>query len=78
LRANVSRLILPNDRGYARLHGAGADRTDEPINRFGSDFYALGVTLCQMLTGVQPLIATDRMDWFNCHIARTPVPPGER
>src|SRR3954453_10372670 len=43
-----------------------------------SDLYALGVTLYQMLTGVLPLAAADPMEWVHCHIARKPVPPGER
>src|SRR3954464_1031792 len=42
------------------------------------DLYALGVTLNQMLTGVLPFTASDPMEWVHCHIARKPVPPGER
>jgi predicted ATPase len=43
-----------------------------------SDLYSLGVTFYQMLTGSLPFIAADPMEWIHCHIARNPVPPGER
>jgi len=31
-----------------------------------------------MLTGSLPFTASDPMEWVHCHIARQPVPPGER
>jgi serine/threonine protein kinase len=43
-----------------------------------SDFYALGVTFYQMLTGALPFTAADPMEWVHCHLARRPVAPAER
>ncbi|MEB3292970.1 MAG: serine/threonine-protein kinase PknK, partial [Synechococcales bacterium] len=38
------------------------------------DFYALGITLYQLLTGQLPFTATDPLELIHGHIARTPTP----
>jgi predicted ATPase/class 3 adenylate cyclase len=42
-----------------------------------TDFYSLGVTFYQMLSGRLPFETSDPMELVHCHIARTPLPPHE-
>uniref|UniRef100_UPI0030D7BDB2 AAA family ATPase n=1 Tax=Oculatella sp. LEGE 06141 TaxID=1828648 RepID=UPI0030D7BDB2 len=41
---------------------------------YRTDFYALGVTLYQLLAGTLPFTADDALELVHCHIARLPKP----
>lgn len=65
------------------LHGALAYMSPEQSGRmnrttdYRSDFYSLGVTLYELLTGVRPFLSADPLELIHAHIARVPVPPAE-
>ncbi|MBH8562908.1 AAA family ATPase [Nostoc sp. CENA67] len=45
---------------------------------YRTDFYSLGVTFYEILTGKLPFVTTDPMELVHCHIAKQPLPPSER
>jgi len=44
---------------------------------YRADFYSLGVTFYQLLTGTLPFDTEDALELVHCHIARQPVRPHE-
>jgi predicted ATPase/signal transduction histidine kinase/tRNA A-37 threonylcarbamoyl transferase component Bud32 len=44
---------------------------------YRTDFYSLGITLYELLTGRRPFHGRDALEWFHAHMAQKPVPPHE-
>ncbi len=42
---------------------------------YRTDYYSLGVTLYEVLTGVLPFTARDTVGWVHCHMAKVPPSP---
>ncbi|MEW6497496.1 MAG: serine/threonine-protein kinase, partial [Cyanobacteriota bacterium] len=44
---------------------------------YRTDFYSLGVTFYELLTGKVPFVSNDPLELIHCHIAQKPTPPIE-
>ncbi|WP_257463258.1 trifunctional serine/threonine-protein kinase/ATP-binding protein/sensor histidine kinase [Archangium lipolyticum] len=44
---------------------------------YRTDFYSLGVTFYELLTGSRPFHGRDALEWFHAHMAQHPRPPHE-
>ncbi|NER51065.1 MAG: serine/threonine-protein kinase PknK, partial [Symploca sp. SIO1A3] len=66
--------VLEGTLGYISPEQTG--RMNRGID-YRTDFYSLGVTFYELLTGQLPFQSTDRMELVHCHLAKKPTPPVE-
>ncbi len=70
-------------RDPARFHGTLPYISPEQTGRtnrlvdYRTDYYALGVTLYELLCGCLPFETSDPLELVHCHIARMPTSPAE-
>ena len=64
--------LLEGSLGYISPEQTG--RMNRTLD-FRTDFYSLGVTFYELLTGRLPFMAGDPLELVHCHIALLPLPP---
>ncbi|MCW6052093.1 AAA family ATPase [Lyngbya sp. CCAP 1446/10] len=70
----------PNLKNPDRLEGTLAYMSPEQTGRmnravdYRSDFYSLGVTFYELLTGKLPFTSNEPLELVHCHIAKQPIP----
>ncbi len=76
------RVKLSPASGVGEVSGrAAAYRSPEQSGRIDrvvdhrTDFYSLGATFYELLTGVPPFVSDDPLELVHAHIARVPLPP---
>ncbi|MCC5668354.1 AAA family ATPase [Nostoc sp. CHAB 5784] len=73
----------PTFKSLHLLEGTPAYLSPEQTGRmnrmldYRTDFYSLGVTFYELLTGQLPFPTKDLLELVHCHIARPPIPPHE-
>lgn len=66
--------LVPGTHPYLAPEQTG--RMNRTID-YRTDYYALGATLYELLTGRLMFLVSEPIEWFHCHIARRPTPPSE-
>jgi serine/threonine protein kinase len=73
----------PTFKSHYSLEGTLAYLSPEQTGRmnrsldYRTDFYSLGITFYELLTGHLPFPTTNLLELIHCHIAKQPVPPHE-
>ncbi|MEH2076506.1 MAG: AAA family ATPase [Nostoc sp.] len=73
----------PTFKSHYALEGTLAYLSPEQTGRmnrmldYRTDFYSLGATFYELLTGQLPFPTSDILELVHCHIAKPPVPPHE-
>ncbi|MGK7926239.1 MAG: AAA family ATPase, partial [Spirulina sp.] len=66
--------VLEGTLGYISPEQTG--RMNRSLD-YRTDFYSLGVTFYELLTGQLPFVTTDALELVHCHIAKQPVSPSK-